>query len=97
MVISNYLFINQVSRASRKYILAQGPLPSTVGHFWLTVWQRNSKAILMLNRVIERGQQKCHQYWPLHEGQTMDFPNVNLSLEHVESEPGQHYTVRTLK
>ena len=51
----------------------------------------------MLNRVIERGQQKCHQYWPLHEGQTMDFPNVNLSLEHVESEPGQHYTVRTLK
>jgi len=87
----------QVSRASRKYILAQGPLPSTVGHFWLTVWQRNSKAILMLNRVIERGQQKCHQYWPLHEGQTMDFPNVNLSLEHVESEPGQHYTVRTLK
>ena len=87
----------QVSRASRKYILAQGPLPTTVGHFWLTVWQRKSKAILMLNRVIERHQPKCHQYWPLNEGEVMDLPDVHLSLTHYESKPGQHYTVRTLK
>lgn len=87
----------QVSRANRKYILAQGPLPTTVGHFWLTVWQRKSKAILMLNRVIERHQPKCHQYWPLNEGEVMDLPNVHLSLTHYESKPGQHYTVRTLK
>lgn len=87
----------QVSRANRKYILAQGPLPSTVGHFWLTVWQRKSKAVLMLNRVIEKGQLKCHQYWPVTAGESMDMADVNLSLSHVESKPGQHYTVRTLR
>ena len=77
--------------------MAQGPLPSTVGHFWLTVWQRKSKAVLMLNRVMEKGQPKCHQYWPLTEGDSMDLPNVDLSLTNAESQPGQHYTVRTLK
>ena len=41
--------------ANRAYILAQGPLPTTVGHFWLTVWQEKSKAVLMLNRVMEKG------------------------------------------
>ena len=33
----------------------QGPLPSTSGHFWLMVWEQNTKAVLMLNRVVERG------------------------------------------
>ena len=96
-VLLKLMLFLQISRARRKYILAQGPLPSTVGHFWLTVWQRKSKAILMLNRVIEKHQNKCHQYWPLNEDETMDFPNVQLSLTHAESVPGQHYTVRTLK
>lgn len=87
----------KVPRANRKYILAQGPLPATVGHFWLTVWQRNSKAVLMLNRVIEKGQLKCHQYWPVKPEDTLDMDDVNLTLKHVDSKPGQHYTVRTLR
>lgn len=87
----------KVPRANRCYVLAQGPLASTVGHFWLTVWQQNTRAVLMLNRVIEKGQTKCHQYWPQHQGQTYDLEDVGLKLEHVSSEPGQHYTVRTLK
>lgn len=51
----------------------------------------------MLNRVIEKGQLKCHQYWPVTAGESMDMADVNLSLSHVESKPGQHYTVRTLR
>ena len=34
----------------------QGPLPNTSGHFWLMVWEQDSRAVLMLNRVIEKGQ-----------------------------------------
>jgi tyrosine-protein phosphatase non-receptor type 1 len=68
-----------------------------VGHFWLLVWQQRSQAVLMLNRVYEKGQLKCHQYWPLEEGQHLHLPDVGLSLQHVGSVPGQHYTVRTLK
>lgn len=45
-----------MEKANRKYILTQGPLPSTVGHFWLMVWEQNSKAILMLNKIIEKKQ-----------------------------------------
>ncbi|XP_054721198.1 tyrosine-protein phosphatase non-receptor type 1-like isoform X2 [Uloborus diversus] len=53
-----------VSSADRSYILTQGPLPVTIGHFWLMVWEQKSKAVLMLNRIIEKNAVKCHQYWP---------------------------------
>ncbi|CAL1277089.1 unnamed protein product [Larinioides sclopetarius] len=44
----------EVPSADRSYILTQGPLPVTTGHFWLMVWEQKSKAILMLNRIIEK-------------------------------------------
>ncbi len=68
-----------------------------MGHFWLAAWQQGSRAVLMLNRVMEKGQLKCHQYWPQDEGDQMRFQDVGLSLENVGSVPGEHYTVRTLK
>ena len=64
-----------------------GPLPLTVGHFWLVVWQQRSRAVLMLNRVFERGQPKCAQYWPAAQGETMTFEDVGLKVEHVRSVP----------
>ena len=33
----------------------QGPLEHTVGQFWQMIWEQDSKAIIMLNRVIEKG------------------------------------------
>ena len=33
----------------------KGPLPTTAGHFWLLVFEQNTRAILMLNRVMEKG------------------------------------------
>jgi len=90
----------RVPRANRAYILAQGPLPYTLGHFWLMVWEQNTKAVLMLNRVIEKRVNKCHQYWPLNEGESLEdehLQEVGLTLLHVKSEVGDHYIVRTLK
>lgn len=34
----------------RRYILTQGPLPTTACHFWQMVWEQNSTAIVMLNK-----------------------------------------------
>jgi len=34
----------------------QGPLKETCGHFWLMVWEQNSRAVMMLNRIIEKEQ-----------------------------------------
>ena len=89
----------------------------------------------MLNRVIEKRVNKCHQYWydcfvfkafkllfikisylvtfsiqcgkiflllfrPLNEGESLEdehLQEVGLTLLHVKSDVGDHYTVRTLK
>jgi len=34
----------------------QGPLKETSGHFWLMVWEQNSRAVIMLNRIVEKEQ-----------------------------------------
>ncbi|XP_015127199.1 tyrosine-protein phosphatase non-receptor type 1 isoform X3 [Diachasma alloeum] len=88
-----------VDRAHRHYILTQGPLQSTSGHFWLMVWEQNSKAIIMLNKVIEKGQAKCDQYWPLEtsEDPSMTFFNVNLKVEFVSRTQAHDYTTRVLR
>lgn len=56
-----------VPEANRKYILAQGPLDHTVSHFWQMVWEQQSKAIIMLTNLIERGTIKCSSYYPCED------------------------------
>jgi tyrosine-protein phosphatase non-receptor type 1 len=88
-----------MERAGRKYILCQGPLPGTVGHFWLMVWEQNSKAILMLNKLIEKKQIKCHLYWPDKIGahNQLLLEDVGLSVEYLKCEEYQNYSKRTFK
>ncbi|XP_053573065.1 tyrosine-protein phosphatase non-receptor type 1 [Bombina bombina] len=45
----------RMEEAQRSYILTQGPLPETCGHFWEMVWEQRSRGVVMLNRVIEKG------------------------------------------
>ncbi|XP_012254209.2 tyrosine-protein phosphatase non-receptor type 2 isoform X2 [Athalia rosae] len=89
----------QMERAHRQYILTQGPLSNTAGHFWLMVWEQNSKAVLMLNKVIEKSQVKCYQYWPLEgsSNHTMMFPDVGLKVEYISKTDASHYTTRILR
>jgi len=86
--------------ADRSYILTQGPLPSTAGHFWLMIWEQNSKAVLMLNRVIEKGQIKCYQYFPTsaEEGgdDVMEFDDVDLKVSFIDEVDASYFTIRTL-
>ncbi|MGH0164646.1 UNVERIFIED_CONTAM: hypothetical protein FKN15_047635 [Acipenser sinensis] len=44
-----------MEEAQRSYILTQGPLRNTCDHFWLMIWEQKSRAVIMLNRVIEKG------------------------------------------
>ncbi|XP_029055536.2 tyrosine-protein phosphatase non-receptor type 1 isoform X3 [Osmia bicornis bicornis] len=90
----------QVDRAHRQYILTQGPLENTAGHFWLMVWEQNSKAVLMLNKIIEKNHVKCYQYWPLGDSEnnnTMMFPDVGLKVTFVSKTESSDYTTRVLK
>lgn len=61
------------------------------------IWQQRCMAVLMLNRVMEKGQEKCYQYWPKEVGQDYVLGDVGLKVENVSSVPGEHYTVRKLR
>uniref|UniRef100_F7FEV7 protein-tyrosine-phosphatase n=1 Tax=Monodelphis domestica TaxID=13616 RepID=F7FEV7_MONDO len=86
--INASLVVMQV--AQRKYILTQGPLPNTCGHFWLMVWQQNSRGVVMLNKLVERSSIKCSQYWPPHLGQSLLFEEMSISV-HLEGEDVRAY------
>ncbi|XP_076649662.1 tyrosine-protein phosphatase non-receptor type 2 isoform X2 [Halictus rubicundus] len=89
----------QVNDAHRQYILTQGPLENTAGHFWLMVWEQASKAVLMLNKTIEKNQVKCYQYWPLGDSSddAMTFSDVGIKVEYVSKTESSDYTTRILK
>uniref|UniRef100_A0A672H563 protein-tyrosine-phosphatase n=1 Tax=Salarias fasciatus TaxID=181472 RepID=A0A672H563_SALFA len=86
-----------VEEAQRAYILSQGPLRNTCGHFWLMIWEQNSKAVIMLNRVIEKGSEKCAQYWPTSEEQQQSFTDTGFVVRLLSEEDQSHYTVRVLE
>lgn len=60
------------------------------------VWQEEVESIIMATRLIERGHQKCHRYWP-DVGRTLDtadFHIENLSAERLDD---KEFLVTTLK
>ncbi|XP_034839382.1 tyrosine-protein phosphatase non-receptor type 61F-like isoform X1 [Maniola hyperantus] len=89
----------KMDRANRKYILTQGPLAFTVGHFWLMVWEQNCRAILMLNKIIEKNEKKCHWYWPHGIGEEEKFilSDVKLTVEQISEEDCSYYTTRVFR
>jgi len=70
---TDYINANHVviPDAKRAYILTQGPLPGTVGHFWTMVWQQKSEAIIMLCKTVEGECVKCAHYWPQNSSRIM--------------------------
>lgn len=96
---SDYINANEVNvpKAGRRYILTQGPLLDTLGHFWLMVFEQKSNCIVMLNKCIEREDiVKCEQYWPSTVGQDMVFKDVNLSITLEFVRNTKHFTVRNI-
>ena len=87
----------KVEKANRKY--TQGPLINTVSHFWAMVWEQQSKAVLMLNKLVEKKQEKCFQYWPskLGDDYLMTFDDVGLSLQYIKQEDHSYYLQRVLR
>ena len=56
--------------------IEQGPLAATTSHFWCLTWEQQSKAVIMLNRVMEKGTLKCHQV-----GQALLLSNLYLIVQ----------------
>ncbi|XP_051926155.1 tyrosine-protein phosphatase non-receptor type 2 [Hippocampus zosterae] len=86
-----------MEEAQRCYILTQGPLRNTCGHFWLMIWEQKTKAIVMLNRVIEKGLEKCAQYWPVAEEREMAFRDTRFLVTLLSEDVKSYYTTRALE
>lgn len=62
---------------SSKYIASQGPMPSTVHHFWAMCFQQAEKQhsdtiiVAMVTPLVENGIRKCCQYWPDEDTETL--------------------------
>ncbi|XP_066530497.1 tyrosine-protein phosphatase non-receptor type 2 [Hoplias malabaricus] len=87
----------EMEEAQRSYILTQGPLRSTCGHFWLMIWEQRTKAVIMLNRVIEKGSEKCAQYWPTQEEHEMSFRDTRFIVRLLSEDVKSYYTTRLLE
>ncbi|XP_034269683.1 tyrosine-protein phosphatase non-receptor type 1 [Pantherophis guttatus] len=87
----------KMEEANRSYILTQGPLPNTCGHFWEMIWEQKSSGVVMLNRVMEKGSIKCAQYWPQKEEKEMFFEDTNFTLTLISEDVKSYYTVRLLE
>ncbi|XP_061674950.1 tyrosine-protein phosphatase non-receptor type 2a isoform X1 [Syngnathoides biaculeatus] len=86
-----------VEEAHRAYILSQGPLRNTCGHFWLMIWEQCSKAVIMLNRIIEKESEKCAQYWPTTEELQMSFTDTGFVVRLLSEEDHSYFTIRLLR
>ena len=86
-----------VEEAQRSYILTQGPLPNTGCHFWLMDWQQKMKAVVMLNRVVEKESVKCTQYWPTKDDREMLFKETGFSVKFLSEDVKSYYTVHLLQ
>ncbi|KAG7235575.1 hypothetical protein INR49_002499 [Caranx melampygus] len=74
-----------------------GPLRNTCGHFWLMIWEQKTKAVIMLNRVIEKGSEKCAQYWPTSEEREMAFRDTRFLVTLLSEDTKSYYTTRVLE
>ncbi|XP_077886604.1 tyrosine-protein phosphatase non-receptor type 2 isoform X2 [Ictidomys tridecemlineatus] len=85
-----------MGEARRSYVLTQGPLPNTCCHFWLMVWQQKSKAVVMLNRIVEKESVKCAQYWPTDDREML-FKETGFSVKLLSEDVKSYYTVHLLQ
>lgn len=95
---TDYINANLVTvpKAARQYILTQGPIPATLSHFWLMVWEQKSNVIVMLNRCVEVDTLKCEQYWPHAVDDEITYDDVGLTIRLTKVETKKHFTVRHL-
>ena len=68
-----------------------GPVPDTFASFWRMIWEYESQTIIMLTNLEEKGQVKCHQYWP---DDKVTIPG-SVKVSTTEQLELAEYTVRT--
>uniref|UniRef100_A0A7E4VXE1 protein-tyrosine-phosphatase n=1 Tax=Panagrellus redivivus TaxID=6233 RepID=A0A7E4VXE1_PANRE len=94
---SDYINANYIPgfNSRREFIAAQGPLPSTRDDFWRVVWEQQCPAIIALTKCVEKGRDKCHQYWPDNSQRSVLYGDVEVTL--VSESIYEEFVVRDLR
>ncbi|VDN01727.1 unnamed protein product [Thelazia callipaeda] len=94
---SDYVNASYISgfNSRREFIAAQGPLPSTRDHFWRVVWEQQCPAIVALTKCVEKGRDKCHQYWPDNDQRSVLYADIEVTL--MNEVVYEEFTIRELK
>ncbi|XP_076643633.1 tyrosine-protein phosphatase 10D-like isoform X2 [Halictus rubicundus] len=76
-----------------EYIACQGPKEETTFDFWRMVEQYNINIIIMLTQLVEKGKEKCYQYFPTIR-ETFKYEDVTIKC--ISELDYRSYTQRTL-
>ena len=87
-----FFFLLQGYKHQRAFIIAQGPLQSTVRNFWKMIYDRKSAVIVMLSDLVERGKEASSQYWP--SSGTYQYGEYTVEL--MGEEPLEGFIIRDL-
>ena len=69
-------------------------MESTVVDFWHMVWSFKSRSLIQLCNIEENGQEVCHKYWPVNEGEEIVYGQFNVTLQ--SEMISENYVVRKL-
>lgn len=67
---------------------------NTVGDFWRMIMEFRSHSIVQLCNDVEEGTEKCYMYWPIMEGEQIQYGRVNVTLQ--SETPIGDYIIRKL-
>ncbi|KAJ8040471.1 Receptor-type tyrosine-protein phosphatase T [Holothuria leucospilota] len=68
-------------KGKKAFIAAQGPNTASLNDFWRMAWSEEVSTIVMVTNVIEKGKDRCLQYWPDEVGSMKAFGDIKVVLE----------------
>ncbi|XP_071838116.1 uncharacterized protein [Apostichopus japonicus] len=93
---SDYYNANYIKglNGDKTFIACQGPNKASINDFWRMIWQENVHNIVMLTNLVERGRDRCLQYWPKAEKESRFFGEINVTW--LCSETVADFSTRTM-
>ena len=79
-------------KQKKAFIIAQGPLQSTVRNFWKMIYDRKCAVVVMTSGLVEEGHESSAQYWPSYGTRQYGEYAVNL----IGEERMEGFTIRNL-
>ena len=86
------MFFFQGYKHKKTFIVAEGPMQSTVRNFWKMIYERNCAVVVMTSGLVEGGQEASAQYWP-DRGTTQCG---EFAIDMLQEEQLEGFTIRNL-